>query len=74
MARQAAAWRLERKFPAKWGRREHAGYSAEQFTAFMAQVAAFVRQHLAKDKRVLFNQALTAWLNEMEHKRVGAAA
>jgi hypothetical protein len=71
---QAAAWRLERKFPAKWGRRDQGGYSAEQFTAFVAQVAAFVRQHLAKDKRVLFNQVLTSWLNEMESKRVGPAA
>jgi hypothetical protein len=70
---QAAAWRLERKFPAKWGRRDTGGYSAEQFTAFVAQVAGFVRQHLAKDKRVLFNQALTTWLNEMEQKRVGSA-
>src|SRR5262249_2011340 len=44
---QAAAWRLERKFPDKWGRRNPRAYSAEQFTTFVMRVAELVRKHLA---------------------------
>jgi transposase len=68
---QACAWRLERKFPAKWGRRQAKGYSAEQFTAFVMRVVDLVRKHLLREKRLVFQQELDALLKQMERERVG---
>lgn len=70
---QASAWRLERKFPDKWGRRDPRGYSAEQFTAFVTRVAELVRKHLTRDKRPIFAKELNTLLSELERKRVGRA-
>lgn len=71
---QASAWRLERKFPDKWGRRDPRGYSAEQFTAFVNRLAGFVRDHLPPDQRMLFNRELDGWLRDLEERRVGRRA
>jgi transposase len=68
---QASAWRLERKFPDRWGRRDPRGYTSEQFTSFVMRLSEIVKDLLGAEQRQAFAQKLDALLKETERQRVG---